>query len=154
MKKLMAISMLVAMMCVMLVGMFSCQAVQNKDGSTGWKIGVTPEQHRKGGEAGDAVTGTLGMLSGFFPILAPFATLAGGATITWKRMKNKVTKFEDPMTMYVKILEDIKQNDPDFWSKVRAKIKAEHPTIDFEQTVREIKATLAKTGDLPTVAAA
>ena len=136
---------------IMLLAVVSvgCQAVQDDDGTTSYKFGLSPEMHDTMAKGGDQVTGTLSMLSAFLPALAPFATAAGTGTLVWRRMKKDVTKFQDPMTMYVKALEHLKQTDQATWNKVKAEIKGQYPSANIEGTVKELKAELHRLGQLP-----
>lgn len=130
---------------IFMVHLSGCVSYQKPDGSTGYKFGVTPETHDAISKVGDTATGVLGMLSPFFPVLAPIASAAGVGTYTWKKMKKDVTKFEDPMKMYVKVLEKIKQTDQVTWDKIKTELKQEYPGLETEKTIDEIKVALNKT---------
>ncbi len=129
---------------IFMVHLSGCVSYQKSDGSTGYKLGVTPETHEKIAKVGETATGILGALSAFFPVLAPVAVGAGVGTATWKKMKKDVTKFEEPMTMYVKVLEKIKQSDQATWDKIKAELKQEYPGLKTERTIDEIKSALNK----------
>ncbi len=133
---------------VMLVAV-SCQSYAKEDGTTGWKVGVSESTHETIANAGDTATDILGALSMIFPALGVAATAAGTGTLVWRRMKKDVTKYRDPIEMYVKVLEHIKVTDQETWEKVKASIKLQYPTIDIEATVREIKFELSRLKLLP-----
>ncbi len=127
----------------------SCQTYDKPDGSTGYRIGVSESTHEVIASAGDTATGVLGALSMLFPALGAVATAAGTGTLVWRRMKKDVTKYRNPIEMYVKVLEHIKVTDQETWNKVKASIKSQYPTIDIETTVREIKSELNRLKELP-----
>lgn len=146
MKKL--IVMVLVMVLIMLVGCVSLE--KQEDGSLGIKLGIGEKTHETIGKVGDSATGILGVLSSFFPALLPVAGAIGVGTVGWKKMKKTVTKYRSPMEMYVKVFENIKKTDKATWNKVKAHIKAEHPTVDVEKSVSEIKAELIRLKQLST----
>jgi hypothetical protein len=142
MNKSIAIFIAVLLTIVVLVVLAGCTIQKSPEG--GFKVGVTEQTHKTISDAGDGATETLGLLSMFFPALAPFAAAAGVGTLTWKKMKNTVTQYKDPLEMYVAVLEGIKQNDAATWKKVKAEIKAKNPDLAIEGTILELKDELAR----------
>lgn len=134
---------------VMTVLFMGCAVYEKEDGSMGFRVGISEKTHETIGKVGDSATGILGMLSAFIPALAPIAVGAGVGTGVWKKMKKTVTKYRDPMEMYVRVLEGIKTTDQATWDKVKAQIKAEHPTVDVEKTIKDLKAELVRLNKLP-----
>ena len=119
-----------------------CQAYMQEDGTVAYRI---PKSiHKPIQDAGDAATGILGILSMFMPALVPVATAVGAGTVVWKKMGTKVTKFQDPLTMLITVLESIKETDQATWSIVKAQIKEQHPTVNVDGTILEIKTELMK----------
>ena len=127
----------------------SCQPYAKSDGTTGFRLGISEETHETIASVGDTTMGVLGILSAFFPALGAIATAAGTGTLVWRRMKKDVTKYRDPIEMYVKVLEHIKVTDQETWNKVKASIKSQYPTINIESTIREIKSELNRLKELP-----
>ncbi|KKN66041.1 hypothetical protein LCGC14_0475190 [marine sediment metagenome] len=113
-----------------------CTVVKQADGR--FKVGVTPETHQTISDAGEAATGTLGLLSTLFPALIPIAAAAGVGTATWKKMRTTVTKNREPLEMLVKILEKIKKNDKTTWTKIKKEIRNENPGIPIKTTIEEL----------------
>ncbi len=109
------------------------------DGPNGKTISLAPGVHQKVADVGEAAAGVLGILSSFIPALLPFAAAAGVGTVTWKKMKTKLTQKETPLKLLVKVLEGIKSaEDPELWSEVKARIKKEHPSVEVERTIKNI----------------
>lgn len=88
---------------------------------------------------GEGATKMLGSLSAFIPALAPFAAAAGVGTLTWKKMKNRVLAKEKPLKMLVGALSVVQETDKRAWKKIKAEIKAKHPTIDMKGVIEQIK---------------
>ena len=69
-------------------------------------------------------------------------------------MRGAVVKNREPLKVLVKALEAIKTDgtDPETWAKVRAQIEKQYPSMDIEDTIKQIKCemaanyTLANTG--------
>ena len=129
-----------------------CALVEKDDGSKGLILGLTAQQHKDIGNAGDAATSILGLLSSFYAPLGAAAVAVGGGTAIWKgkKMKKAVVKNREPLKVLVKALEAIKQDGmhQDTWAKVRAHIEKQYPSMDVEATIREIKAEMAAAGEL------
>ena len=144
MLQLLVLSILLAVACI------GCNVTRQDDGSIGFTVGVTEEQHEQVGEVLDGARDTVGGLSVLFPALAPLAAAIGVGGVTWRKMKKTVTKNKEPLKMLVEVLEHVKSNDAETWEKVRAEIKAQYPTLDIRGTIEEVKAELVRQGRLAT----
>ncbi len=131
--QLIILSLLLAVVCS------GCTVVEQDDGSKGFVFGLTPEQHTEIGNAGETVTGVLGLLSQFYAPLTAAAVAAGAGTVTWRKMKKTLIQQKDPLKMLVKVLEGIKgAEDPKLWAEVRGRIKKEYPSLEVDQTIKNI----------------
>lgn len=132
------------MLLLLLLLMVVCSGCSMHEGDDGVKklvFGLTAQQHEDIGEAGEAVTGMLGLLSSFYAPLGAAAVAAGAGTAVWKnkQMKKAVVQKENPLKMLVKVLEGIKSaEDPKLWTEVRGRIKKEYPSLEVDHTIKTI----------------
>jgi hypothetical protein len=152
MKNIMIILVLSILTAVTFMG---CAVVEKTDGSKGLVFGLTPEQHETIGNVGETATGIFGALSQFYAPLGAAAVAAGAGTAVWKgkklrktivRKEQEVAKNRAPLRMLVQALEAVKTDvtDDATWDKVRTRIKEQYPDLEVENTIRQIKAEIAK----------
>ena len=139
-------ALILAAIILFIFAMPACTIVKETGG--GYRVGVTPETHQTISDAGDAATSTLGLLSAFFPALIPIAAAAGVGTVTWKKMKKTVTKNREPLKMLVKVLERIKNLNPEVWGEIKAGIVSENPDVFLRNTIEELKEELENTTEV------
>jgi hypothetical protein len=130
---------IVLITCSILILIFGCRLMQTDDGGMTLGLGLSDATHKRIEDAGTHMTGVLELLSLFFPALAPVAGAAGAGTLVWSRMKKKEKTYKEPLSFYVKTIEDLKINYPDAWESVKAEIKAQKPSMAIESKVREMR---------------
>jgi hypothetical protein len=149
MKRIRILMMVLVVITVLMVT--SCAVLEDEFG--GKHIRMTPQAHKAVEDVGKGATDILGILSMFFPALAPAAAATAAGTITWKRMGNKITKYKTPLEHTVTVLEELKK-DEELWAKVKPYLKGgsitqstdggtrttvlQEPSAVTEATIREV----------------
>lgn len=90
-------------------------------------MGVDPNIATAIESGAQATIGILAILGTLWPVLIPIGTGIGGALVTWRKVKPKLTEAQSEATMYhsatesvVTALEDFKEKYPEGWDKLKA----------------------------------
>ncbi|KKN73115.1 hypothetical protein LCGC14_0404240 [marine sediment metagenome] len=140
MKKLLRTVMITLIGLILILGALGCQIVEDETGS---HIRLNPFTHSQIGDAAQATTDILGMLSLFIPALAPIATAGAAGTYVWRRMGKEVTKYKTPLEHTVSVLDVVKGNKK-LWNQLKPYLKGtakgvwDKPSAATESTIRGI----------------
>lgn len=143
MKKLLKILKL-SLILIILFSIFTISCSIVKDDTGGSYIRLNPIIHKQVGDAAQATTDILGLLSMFIPVLAPIAAAGATGTYIYRIMGREVTKYKTPLTHTINVLEVLKQ-DKKLWEQVKPYLKGTAEVVDWnkpsaatEATIREV----------------
>ena len=134
----------IIMLLPVIMGCASEVITDPETGETETVYSLDPAETAQYEAVGEGAVGILGILSGFYPVLAPIAGIGAGILATWRKVKPQLAEATKKSELSYKggqiltsALEEIKTTQPELWKKIAPTLeKAQQPITEVENVIR------------------